>query len=58
MNKKIISRILFWTIYSFALVFAIQDGWWLWLLIVSPILIYIFYKDELQKISKNRKKQI
>ena len=56
MNKKIISRVLFWTIYSFALVFAIQDGWWLWLLIVSPILIYIFYKDELQKISKSRKK--
>ena len=56
MNKKIISRILFWTIYSFALILAIQDGWWLWLLIISPILIYIFYKDELQKISKPRKK--
>ncbi|MBM31578.1 MAG: hypothetical protein CL764_01845 [Chloroflexi bacterium] len=53
MNKKvIISRILFWTIWSVALAYAIQDGWWLWVVLAFPILFYIFYKDDLPKFKK------
>ncbi len=52
MNKKIIYRIIFWFAYSFALVFAIQDGWWLWLVLAFPPLFYIFYKDDIPKIKK------
>ena len=53
MNKKvIISRILFWTIWSVALAYGIQGGWWLWVVLVFPILFYIFYKDDLPKFKK------
>ena len=54
-NKKILIRILFWIVYSYALYMAIQAGWWLWLVIASPILFFIFYKEDIPQFNKSKK---
>ena len=46
-TRKIITRIIFWVVYSYILYVAIIDGWWLWVAIASPILFYIFYYEDL-----------
>ena len=36
--KKIIIRAIFWIVYSYVLYIAIIDSWWLWVVLVSPLL--------------------
>ena len=55
-TRKIITRIIFWVVYSYILYIAIIDGWWLWVAIVSPILFYIFYYEDLPESLKKKKK--
>ena len=54
--KKIIIRAIFWVVYSYVLYIAIIDSWWLWVVLVSPLLFYIFYYEELPKSIKIKKK--
>ena len=54
--KKIIIRAIFWVVYSYVLYIAIIDSWWLWVALVSPLLFYIFYYEELPKSIKIKKK--
>jgi len=54
--KKIIIRSIFWVVYSYVLYIAIIDSWWLWVVLVSPLLFYIFYYEELPKSIKIKKK--
>ena len=55
-TRKIITRIIFWVVYSYILYVAINDGWWLWVAIASPILFYIFYYEDLPESLKKKKK--
>ena len=55
-TRKIITRIIFWVVYSYILYVAIIDGWWLWAAIASPILFYIFYYEDLPESLKKKKK--
>tara|TARA_E500000331_G_scaffold316841_1_gene327813 strand:+ start:214 stop:399 length:186 start_codon:yes stop_codon:yes gene_type:complete len=55
-TRKIITRIIFWVVYSYILYVAIIDGWWLWVVIASPILFYIFYYEDLPESLKKKKK--
>jgi hypothetical protein len=54
--RKIITRIIFWVVYSYVLYVAIIDGWWLWVAIAFPILFYIFYYEDLPESLKKKKK--
>jgi len=54
--KKIIIRAIFWVVYSYVLYIAIIDSWWLWVALVSPLLFYIFYYEDLPKSIKIKKK--
>ena len=54
--KKIIIRSIFWVVYSYVLYIAIIDSWWLWVALVSPLLFYIFYYEDLPKSIKIKKK--
>ena len=54
--KKIIIRAIFWVVYSYVLYIAIIDSWWLWVVLVSPLLFYIFYYEDLPKSIKIKKK--
>ena len=54
--KKIIIRSIFWVVYSYVLYIAIIDSWWLWVVLVSPLLFYIFYYEDLTKSIKIKKK--
>jgi len=54
--KKIIIRSIFWVVYSYVLYIAIIDSWWLWVVLVSPLLFYIFYYEDLPKSIKIKKK--
>ena len=54
--KKIIIRAIFWIVYSYVLYIAIIDSWWLWVVLVSPLLFYIFYYEDLPKSIKIKKK--
>jgi len=54
--KKIIIRAIFWVVYSYVLYIAIIDSWWLWVVLVSPLLFYIFYYEDLPKAIKIKKK--
>ena len=55
-TRKIITRIIFWVVYSYILYVAIIDGWWLGVAIASPILFYIFYYEDLPESLKRKKK--
>jgi len=54
--KKIIIRAIFWVVYSYVLYISIIDSWWLWVALVSPLLFYIFYYEDLPKSIKIKKK--
>tara|TARA_B100000003_G_scaffold72062_1_gene64665 strand:+ start:135 stop:314 length:180 start_codon:yes stop_codon:yes gene_type:complete len=54
--KKIIIRAIFWVVYSYVLYIAIIESWWLWIALVSPLLFYIFYYEDLPEAIKIKKK--
>ena len=55
-TRKILTRSIFWIIYSYILYVAIIGGWWVWVAILSPILFYIFYYEDLPESLKRKKK--
>ena len=55
-TRKILTRSIFWIIYSYILYVAIIGGWWVWVAILWPILFYIFYYEDLPESLKRKKK--
>ena len=55
-TRKILTRIIFWVVYRYILYVAIIDGWRFWVAILSPILFYIFYYEDLPESLKKKKK--
>tara|TARA_B100001142_G_C14159322_1_gene587827 strand:+ start:175 stop:360 length:186 start_codon:yes stop_codon:yes gene_type:complete len=56
-NRKILTRTIFWIVYSYILYIAIVGGWWIGVVIVSPFLFFIFYREDILNLSKYRKKE-
>ena len=56
-HRKILTRTIFWIVYSYILYISILGGWWLGVVIISPILFFIFYRDDIPKFSRSKNKE-
>ena len=56
-NRKILTRVIFWIVYSYILYVAILGGWWIGVAVVSPFLFFIFYREDILNFSKYKKKE-
>ena len=54
-HRKILTRTIFWIVYSYILYISILGGWWLGVAIISPILFFIFYREDMPKFSRSKK---